>query len=472
VTEAAAAELVRVPVGFERRPSEPGRSRFRLHLPASHLPVVALQLGVGGGHLLRAARVTEPRLSGAEVAPVPLGSHTLQRAVRGELAAADLGIPIDRPAGADLDLIVDDGDNPPLELLSVEAELAPLPWIYFESAAGESLTARFGDAKLAAPHYDLEAMRKSVSVQVPDAKWGESRDVSPSEAELEPAGDPIPATGAALDTTTFKYRRVIPASPPGLTAVGLDAAVLAHIGDLGEMRIADAENRQVPYLVERLEEPLSLDLADLQPLPDSNEPAQRRESRYRLVLPYDTLPASRLVLSTSARVFDRKVDVTVERPAPDPRSSPSVVNVASARWRHAQTDERAPDLVVTLPPLASAEAVLVVDEGDNSALPISKPRLLLPAHRLRFFRAGGQPLALLYGRPGLESPRYDLALLAPRVLGETAHEIHAEPETVVARPVEAERAVNETNVFWGALLVAVAALLAVIVRLVGKGGAV
>jgi hypothetical protein len=431
--------------------------------------VVALQVGVGGGHLLRAARVTEPRLSGAEVAPQPLGAHTLQRAVRGELAASDLRIPIDRPAGADLDLVVDDGDNPPLELLAVEAELAPLPWIYFESATRASLIARFGNAKLAAPQYDLEAMRKSVGTQVPEAKWGEAREVTPVEAEPQPGADEIPVTGAALDTAAFAYRRVIPAGPPGLSAVALDAAVLAHIDDLGEMRIADAKNRQVPYVVERLDEPLSIDLADLEPLPAADEAVSGRETRYRLVLPYDGLPASRLVLSTSARVFDRRVDLTVERPAADPRSRPSILNVASERWRHTRTDERAPDIVLTLPPLGSAEAVLVVDEGDNSALPISKPRLLLPAHRLRFFRAGGEPLALLYGKPGSQPPRYDLALLAPRVLGETAREVFAEPESTTAQPPQPSRAMTQTNVFWGALLVAVAALLAIVVRLVGKG---
>ena len=369
-------------------------------------------------------------------------------------------------------MVVDDGDNPPLELLVVEAELAPMPWIYFESASGESLIARFGNPKLAAPQYDLEAMRKSVNAAAfADARWGEERDLSPAEPEPEPAGEALPATGAPLDAAAFAYRRTIPAGPSGLTAVALDAGVLAHIGDLGEMRIADAENRQVPYVVERLDEPLSIDLADLEPLPAANEAAAGRESRYRLVLPYDGLPASRLVLSTSARVFDRKLDVTIERPGPDPRSQPSVVKLASARWRHTQTDERAPDLVLALPPLGSAEAVLVVDEGDNSALPISKPRLLLPAHRLRFFRSGGEPLALLYGKPGLEPPRYDLALLAPRVLGETAREVYAEPEGVVSKKAEPQRALTQTNVFWGALLVAVVALLAIIVRLVGKGEA-
>jgi hypothetical protein len=48
-------------VGFERRPSEPGRSRYRVRVPRARLPIVALSLGVGGGHVFRAVTVSESR---------------------------------------------------------------------------------------------------------------------------------------------------------------------------------------------------------------------------------------------------------------------------------------------------------------------------------------------------------------------------------------------------------------------------
>jgi hypothetical protein len=136
----------RVAAVFERRPSEPGRSRFRVRLPGARLPIVALEFSTAGGHLLRSVAVSEPRLSGGEVAPWPLGSGTLRRAERGELVASDLSVPISFPEGPDLDVVVEDGSNPPLELTGVWAHLAPLPWIYFESATGAGLTARFGAA--------------------------------------------------------------------------------------------------------------------------------------------------------------------------------------------------------------------------------------------------------------------------------------------------------------------------------------
>src|SRR4029079_4795341 len=104
----------RVPVAFERRPSEPGKSRFHLRLPGARLPVVALELAVPGGPLLRPAIVTEGRLDSerkpgtTEITPVRLGGATLRRAVRDGLTAADLHISVLAPEGPDLELTVDD----------------------------------------------------------------------------------------------------------------------------------------------------------------------------------------------------------------------------------------------------------------------------------------------------------------------------------------------------------------------------
>lgn len=466
---ALSVETMRVPLGFARRPSEPGVSRFRVHLPGSRLPIVALELSCGGGHLSRQARVSEARLSGTEALPAVLGSRTLQRALRGQLVADDLRIPIMRPQSAELELEVGDGDNPPIDLLTIEAELAPLPWIYFESVDGASLTARFGEVKLDAPHYDLEAMRESAAAaRAAEARWGEMRDASPpAEDQSDRVSDDAVGSGAAIDTGDFAYRRAIGEGPTGLTAVVLDAAVLAHSGNLFDLRIVDASDRQVSYLVESLGEPLQIELEELWPVVAATPGQDRRQSRYRLTFPYDTLPAARLVLTTTGRVFDRSLRVRAERRPRDARSEPRWEEVASVRWRHADAEERSADLVINLPALGTAQAELIVDEGDNSPLPIARPRLLLPAYRLRFFRVDGADLTLLYGAPKLGPPRYDLALLAPRVLSATAHEVHVGPEATMT-PAASASVITQAKLFWGALVLAIIVLLALIVRLVGK----
>ena len=78
---------LRAPVPFARRGGEAGVSRFRVTLPAPRLPIAALEVVVEGGNVLRPARVTESRLSGSELVPVPLGRSVLRRADRGELRA-------------------------------------------------------------------------------------------------------------------------------------------------------------------------------------------------------------------------------------------------------------------------------------------------------------------------------------------------------------------------------------------------
>jgi hypothetical protein len=110
--------------------------------------------------------------------------------------------------------------------------------------------------------------------------------------------------------------------------------------------------------------------------------------------------------------------------------------------------------------------VLDVEEGDNRALEVSHAELLLPASRLRFFRANDGDLTLLYGRGDLAAPRYDLALLAPRLVGMVADEVTLGPEVVGSLPVAPSTAPK--SAFWAALVVAVLVLLVLIVRLISK----
>lgn len=278
----------------------------------------------------------------------------------------------------------------------------------------------------------------------------------------------MPASGATIDRSAFRYSRELPPGAPGLTAIALDAAVLAHSRGLADLRIADAEGHQVPYVVEELDEPLVLELDEVMPMSGTGE--KPGVSRYRLQLPYAGLPPAKLVLTTSARVFDRHVTLQMESPAVDARSQARRVTIASATWRHREPAEPAPVLVFNLPTLPGAVAELVIDEGDNRPLPLSRPQLLLPARRLRCFRAAEQPLTLLYGAPTVGAPRYDLALLAAQVIGARAHEVRLAAEVATDLPA-AKAGHSQSKLFWGALIAAVVVLLVIIVRLLAKSEA-
>jgi hypothetical protein len=173
------------------------------------------------------------------------------------------------------------------------------------------------------------------------------------------------------------------------------------------------------------------------------------------------------VIHTDARVFDREVALQMLPSAEDdPRARSGPITLAAATWRHADPELPAPALTLELPALRVGELSLVIDEGDNAPLPLREATLLLPAYRLRFFRDAHTPLTLLYGRSDLGAPRYDLALLAPRLLGAPARDVVAGAERGTADVTS----VTPTIVFWCALALAVLALLVLIAKLLRPGG--
>jgi hypothetical protein len=463
-----ASSPLTTPLAFERRPSEPGRSQFRVRLPSARLPIVALDIDIGGTHVLREAAVYEPRLVGGQVVPNPLGRSILKRVVRDDITASSLRIPIDAPAEPQLDLVIEDGNNPPSDIRSITAVFGELPWIYFESPA-DTVIARYGNLSLKAPRYDLEAVRATVSVEMTrDATWGEAR----LRVEQENAGSPAPALptiGSALDPSLFRYVRPIPSGAAGLVTVPLDASVLAHSRstNFADVRVLDAASRQVPYLVERASEPLSLDLT-IEPVTTRPAwlPSDRRASVYRVRMPLERLPGARLVLTTSARVFTRNVSVGVEQRPDRRRRDPWFETLVRSDWSHADQESPAPALTMPLLQVDTRELFVTVEDGDNSPLPLASARVLLPAYRLRLFRERDAALRLAYGRNDLAQPQYDIELIAQQLTGAAATEVVAGPEQTAAP--SAALALISPRLFWGVLIVAVLVLITLVVRLVRK----
>lgn len=457
---------LRAEMQFSKRTSEPGRSRYRVVLPAAGLPIIGIELGVEPSYLLRKARVSEARLSGSEVRPFALGEGTLRRVVHEDLVAEDMEIEIARPGEAELEIEIEDGDNPPLELTSVMARFASQPWIYFESPDGATLTARYGVTGLESPFYDLEALRQTLgsgglAKSVMNARFGETQKIvgEPRSLDIEDAV----GIGARLDLTGFQTRRALQSGPIGLNALRLDAAVLAGSSGLHDLRIVDRDSAQVPFILETLGEPTVLELEGPVSVPDK---AAERQSVYRVTLPFESLPAARLTLSTSARVFERRVQLVREETR-NRRDPPIRVSLDQVVWRNSDPDREAPRLSLHVPALNGAELLLLIDEGDNAPLEVGEPRLYLPTYRLRFIRRGDDALWLVYGKHGLGAPRYDLALLAPRVLGAKVPEVElsSDQEEVQAAPLDRTGVI----VFWSVLVLVLLVLLVMVAKMIRRG---
>lgn len=455
----------------ERRPSEPGRSRYRVKLPGPRLPIIAVDVIVSGNtHVFRHASVTESRLSGLNVQPAELGGARLTQVARDDMVAGAMRIPIAPPTEGEIDLVIDDGNNAPLDVSGVTIVFDELPWIYFEAPAGP-VVARYGSPSAIRPTYDLEAMREVVRIEsVKDATWGNGRRLTAGSDTALAAASPMPETGSTVDADLFTFRRAIPDGPPGLVALVVDADALAHSrgpdAQFSDLRILDQSNRQVPYVIERRDEPLTLPLTleTREPnVPELRPAPGRTRSNYRIRLPYANLPSARIVFETSARVFQRGVQLAVERPASRSHRAAWLDAVATTTWSHVDRDEAASALMLPLYRTDSTELWLSIDEGDNSALPITGVRLLLPSYRLRFYRPAGAALRLVYGRNDLAAPRYDLALLAPQVIGVEAQELTAAAES--GSGGRARTAFISQRTFWIFLCIAVLVLLGMIVKL-------
>lgn len=447
---------LRVPLMVERRPSEPGVSRFVLRLPGPRLPVRAVILDVPGDRLHRRAALLEARLGAGRLEPLRLGEATLRRVVRDGAGAEALRLEIARPEELELELRVEDGDSGPLPLAGAAAELDPLPWLYFEATGPAPLSLRAGEPERAPPRYDLEAARPGLAaVRIATARLGAA-----AAAPAPTAAPPFEAAGAPLDERAFRWSRAVAAAPPGLAAVRLDAAVVARTRGLADLRLMGPDGRQVPYLLEAREEPLVVALPALAPAPAG--PLHRPGvTVHALRLPEPALPPARLVLSTVSRLFERRVRLHEERP----QAEGGVRLLAEATWRHADPGRAAAPLTLALPALAEDRLLLEVDDGDNAPLPLGLPSLLLPGWRLRFLHPG-PALRLLHGAEGVDAPRYDLALLAPRLRAAPALEVALGPPAPPAPPPR----LRPATLAWAALVAGVAALLWLLARLVRHRG--
>jgi hypothetical protein len=449
------------------REGEPGTSRFSLRLPGPHLPVRALVLEVKAARLARKARVLESRLGDGRLAPVELGSAMLVAVERDGVLAGELRIPVEAPEEQELELVVEDGDNPPLELTAVRAELAPVPWIFFESTDGQPLTARVGDPARQAPRYDLEALRPELP-RLPLARAAAGEPTRQAAAEPTAAASPgeAAAPGAAIDVKAYRWSRTVPAAGQGLAALALDADVLSRSPALSDLRLVDGSGRQLPYLLEQRDQPLTLPLSEQPQARDLPRQLQQPGvTLHTLPSPQPGLPPSRLVLTTRARVFTRQVRIYAETERPGAQG-PELL--ASAGWAHADPGRPAPALGIPLPAYRADRLLVTVDDGDNAPLALDAARLQLPSYRLRFFHPGGA-LQLLYGGQGVAAPRYDLALLAPRLRAAGAREVALgpppPPEASASSPQGTSRLV-----FWGVLGLAVVGLLALVAKLLLKAG--
>ena len=195
----------------------------------------------------------------------------------------------------------------------------------------------------------------------------------------------MPELGGPLDLQGFEYVRDVPAGAGGLVSIPLDAAVMARSGiasrRLTDVRVIDPGNSQVPYLLEKRDEPQILETTvTRRELPSGVSPPHGRVTTYAVGLPYQKLPGASVVFTTQARVFKRSLSIATVTPAADRRPA-SLVTHASVNWVHADPSLAAP--AVTLPLLRTEAGlplgVQLVGRRGNDARLLRTARWLVKA---------------------------------------------------------------------------------------------
>jgi hypothetical protein len=375
-----------------------------------------------------------------------------------------------RPATGDrLRVEIDDGDSPPLEGVRFEAVVRQ-PALIFSLSAGQPATLRFGGGRAHRPRYDLAGLfppggatgerARAAAVLYDTDTLGTA---SLATIRPNPFFDRAPALafamrpGAELDRRVFSHLRLVqvPPAPEGLSSLELTPEDLALLTvDLGDLRIADADSRQWPYLIEHAAVDRSVALVvDGPHSKDGN-------SRYALELPVSPLAVDQLVLDADVPYFDRAFRLTgvfddgEERP------------LASGRLRRPIDDPRPVTIDVEAARLESLE--LIVEDGDDAPLLLRATEARVRVPRLYLTAPEGE-YDLLFGAPDESRPQYELervreVVLAVQAAAADTGELRENPGYSFGARLSG-RGTGQRALLWVVLVLAVVILAILTLRL-------
>ncbi len=454
-----------LPASIAERHESPGETRLTLNLGAANLNLARIEVETPEPLFMRQAAFAAAAVTESEVREQTLAQGTIYRvAIEGQALSANLSMPVEvQVPSREVFLRIQNHDSPPLPITAVRAERRPVYLIFLAQQPG-TYHLLAGNGGCAAPSYDLAALRaKLTGLAVSPITPGLLTN-NPSY-RLPEALPGVQASGALLDVREWRYRKPLQLTRPGAQQLELDLDVLAHAQPgLRDLRLL-RDGQQVPYVLEHSSISRSLAPA-VTPANDSKQPAL---SRWAIHLPLPGLPVTRLVCTSSTPLFSREM-VLYEQVADD-RGEQYRHTLGHSSWQQTPGRPNA-ELVLMLDSIPASRVLLLeTDNGDNPPIELAQLRLLYPVARLLFKTAVVTNTFLYYGNAQVDSPRYDLGLVAQQLLA-------AEKATASLAAEEQLRKESwrETNpgkgglIFWGVLGLVVVVLLIILSRLLPHKG--
>lgn len=436
-----------------------GQTTVSLELASAHLDLEALELTTRDPLFTRKVAVQVRAYREGEVTLETIAEDSIYRLQVGETVFEKTRVHIlNTVVGREVVLSIHNGDSPPLRVDAVRGQHRSVQVALHAKTPG-AYTLWFGNPQANAPRYDLAQMVDSLRrTPLVTLKHGEVSSIPQYQQPDLLAG--LPLEGSSVETGDWRNRRDVHLTASGVQLLELDLPALATAErNLADVRVVSS-TKQIPFLVERPGLSRTVDLRTTSDL-DKSRP---NVSRWRVDLPTEDAPVDRLILSTTAPLFERSVTVLERRALGngETRLSP----VAHATWRKTP-DERAATLTIPVRGAVGSALWIEMDNGENAPIELSRVRAAYPVVRLLFRAEKDKPVALLTGNDQARLPRYDLSLVAPALLASAKH-----PATL-AEAVEIEGRGRtglpiQSWLFWAALAVVVMVLLAVVAKMLPK----
>ncbi|HPA20006.1 MAG TPA: hypothetical protein PLU30_19810 [Verrucomicrobiae bacterium] len=462
VGEIAAPPPESVPAHIVSAESSGGETRIILDLGARNLPVTGIVLNPSDDIFSRRVRLVTRFLSDTEARESlrDLGSISRLRLEGGRsFEKLDLALPAPI-ADSRAELSIDNGDSPPLSIKDASVLLRPVHLAFQAKATGQ-YTLLSGHPAVPGPRYDVAAfVDEWRRLPATSLQWSDP-ERNPAYRPSQPSNE-IPDMAGPFHPEGWRHRRAVTIHRPGAQILELDpVALAASRHDYSDIRIARA-GRQIPYLLERTCRSRLLQLS----FASAPDPEHPEIHRWRLELPAEGVPISRLNLTIGEPVFER--NVRVYEIASNDRGDARRRTLGSAHWiRHSGTESPRQVIPLQAPP-TSAQLYLEIDHGDNSAFAPVAVEAAYPVIRLHFRAAEPGEVELAYGNDRAAAPHYDIQLVAQRLL--TAHENIATLAAPDAKASSIRKPFTLAGrsgriLFWGSLGLAVAILLWAVAKL-------
>lgn len=467
-TRAAPPPLLPLGAQITRRDEFSGETLLTITLDGRRVPLAMLEFNASDPLFMRRVTVGIREMQGAVAAERQVAAGTIYRvAVEGAPVRAQLALPVDfSPPTRELLVHIHNGDSPPLSLEGVSARQHAVNLLFFARQPGQ-LRLLSGNAQASTPRYDLAAfageLRGASPTAIVPGAIAATPDYQAREALAGPPLPDVPLTGAPLDTREWESHRAITIARAGVQELELDpGALAASRPDFADLRLIRNGN-QIPYV---LEQPALFRALALSPTaaPDGKRPAI---SRWRIALPEARLPLRRLVLTSATPLFQRQIRIYEEFPGADGGVVQNTL--AAGDWSRTPEPGRAETRAFDLPGRLRSDTLWIeTDNGDNPAIELGAGQALYPVVRLVFKTGETDGFTLATENPLASAPRYDLGLVAGRLLTAPRNVAQLAVQPAGATKTAFWGGLRTGYVFWGALSLVVIVLLLVVAKLLPK----